>query len=66
MNPQPIYHEPAPQRSGLLAALVAGAIIALIATNIYFRLQLDHGTIDAKVQESLSTQLRATCAMRLR
>jgi hypothetical protein len=59
VNPQPIYHEPpAPQRSGLLAALVAGAIIALIATNIYLYVQLDHVRTDvAKVQESLSTQL---------
>ena len=58
MSPQPPYHEPAPQRSGLLAALVAGAIIALIATNIYLYVQLDHVRTEvAKVQESLATQV---------
>jgi len=50
--------EPAPQRSGLLTALVAGAIIALVAANIYLYIQLDHVRTDvAKVRESLLTEL---------
>ena len=58
MSPQPIYQQPSPQRSGLLAALVAGSIIALVATNIYLYVQLDHVRTDvAKVRESLSTEL---------
>ena len=58
MSPQPIYQQPSPQRSGPLAALVAGSIIALVATNIYLYVQLDHVRTDvAKVRESLSTEL---------
>jgi hypothetical protein len=58
VSPQPIYQQPSPQRSGLLAALVAGSIIALVATNIYLYVQLDHVRTDvAKVRESLSTEL---------
>lgn len=58
MNPQPTYHEPVHPRSGLLTALVAGAIIALVATNIYLYVELDRVKTDvAKVRESLSTGL---------
>ena len=57
MSPTPTYQEP-PKSSGLLTALVAGAIIALVAANIYLYMQIDHLRADvAKVRESLSTEL---------
>ncbi len=56
MSPTP-YAEP-PQRSGLLTALVAGAIIALVAANIYLYVQIDHLRGDlAKTNEALNTGL---------
>ena len=58
MSPTPIYQEPQSKSSGLLVALVAGALIALIAANIYLYVQVDHLRTDvAKVRESLSTEL---------
>ena len=58
MSPTPTYQEPQPRSSGLLTALVAGALIALIAANIYLYVQVDHLRADvAKVRESLSTEL---------
>ena len=58
MSPTPTYLEPQPKSSGLLVALVAGALIALIAANIYLYVQIDHLRTDvAKVRESLSTEL---------
>ncbi|MGD0772614.1 MAG: hypothetical protein ABSC05_07305 [Candidatus Solibacter sp.] len=58
MSPTPTYHEPQSKSSGLLVALVAGALIALIAANIYLYVQIDHLRTDvAKVRESLSTEL---------
>jgi chromosome segregation ATPase len=57
VSPTPTYQEP-PKSSGLLTALVAGAIIALVAANIYLYMQIDHLRADvAKVRESLSTEL---------
>ncbi|MEO8372403.1 MAG: hypothetical protein ABI806_24670 [Candidatus Solibacter sp.] len=57
MSPTPTYQEP-PKSSGLLTALVAGALIALVAANIYLYMQIDHLRADvAKVRESLSTEL---------
>ena len=57
MSPTPTYQEQ-PRNSGLLIALVAGGIIALIAANIYLYIQIDHLRADvAKVRESLSTEL---------
>ena len=57
MSPTPTYQEPQ-NRSGLLVALGAGALIALIAANIYLYVQVDHlRTEVAKVSESLSTEL---------
>ena len=44
MSPTPTY-EP-PQRSGLMTALVAGAIIALVGANIYLYVQIDHVRTD--------------------
>ena len=58
MSPTPTYQEPQSNRSGLLIALVAGALIALIAANIYLYVQIDHLRTDvSKVRESLSTEL---------
>ena len=58
MSPTPSYQEPQPNRSGLLTALVAGALIALVAANIYLYVQIDHMRADvSKVRESLSTEL---------
>ena len=58
MSPTPIYQEPQSKSSGLLVALVAGALIALVAANIYLYVQVDHLRTDvAKVRESLSTEL---------
>jgi chromosome segregation ATPase len=57
VSPTPTYQEPQ-NRSGLLVALGAGALIALIAANIYLYVQVDHlRTEVAKVSESLSTEL---------
>ncbi len=59
MSPTPTFTQPEPpQRSGLLIALVAGALIALVAANIYLYVQIDHVRTDvAKVRESLLTEL---------
>jgi chromosome segregation ATPase len=58
VSPTPTYQEPQPKSSGLLVALVAGALIALIAANIYLYVQVDHLRTDvSKVRESLSTEL---------
>jgi chromosome segregation ATPase len=57
VSPTPTYQEP-PRSSGLLTALVAGALIALIAANIYLYVQIDRMRDEvAKVRESLSTEL---------
>lgn len=58
MSPTPIYQEPQPQRSGLMTALVAGAIIALVGANIYLFVQLDHMKTDlAQTHDKLLTEL---------
>ncbi len=58
MSPTPTYLEPQPQRSGLMTALVAGAIIALVAANIYLYLQVDHLRTDlAKTHDALMSEL---------
>ena len=58
VSPTPTYQEPQSKSSGLLVALVAGAIIALIVANIYLYVQIDHLRTDvSKVRESLSTEL---------
>ena len=52
------YTEPQPPRSPLLTALVAGAIIALVAANIYLYIQIDHVRTDvAKMDDALKTGL---------
>jgi DNA repair exonuclease SbcCD ATPase subunit len=72
-SPTYIHQEP-PQRSGLLTALVAGALIALVAANIYLYVQLDHVRTEvAGVQEKMmnevsnlrdTSQLSTTAQMR--
>jgi hypothetical protein len=58
VSPTPTFQPQEPQRSGLLTALVAGALIALVAANIYLYVQVDHMRTDmATIQEKLSTQL---------
>jgi len=58
VSPTPTYQEPQPQRSGLLTALVAGAIIALVGANIYLFVQLDHMKTDlAQTHDKLLTEL---------
>jgi hypothetical protein len=58
VSPTPTYQEPQHKNSGLLIALVAGALIALIAANIYLYMQIDHMRQDvAKLHESLSTEV---------
>ena len=52
------YTEPQPPRSPLLTALVAGAIIALVAANIYLYIQIDHLRTDvARMDDALKTGL---------
>ena len=56
--PTPAYQEPPHKSSGLLIALVAGGLIALVAANIYLYVQVDHLRDEvSKVRESLSTEL---------
>ncbi|HEY1241202.1 MAG TPA: hypothetical protein VGF16_11640 [Bryobacteraceae bacterium] len=58
MSPTPTYLEPPPDHSGLRTALVAGALIALVAANIYLYIQVDHVRTDmAKMNESIMTEL---------
>ena len=58
MSPTPTFQQPEPQRSNLLPALVIGALIALVAANIYLYIQIDKVRTDvATMQEKLTTQL---------
>ena len=58
MSPTPTYLEPPPDHSGLRTALVAGALIALVAANIYLYVQVDHVRSDmAKMKDSIMTEL---------
>jgi chromosome segregation ATPase len=49
VSPTPTYHEE-PPRSNLMIALVAGAIIALVAANIYLYIQVDNVRSDVHAQ----------------
>jgi hypothetical protein len=52
------YSEPQHERSGLKTALVAGALIALVAANIYLYVQLDHVRTDlATTRGTFSAEL---------
>jgi chromosome segregation ATPase len=54
----PSYLEPPPDRSGLKTALVAGALIALVAANVYLYVQLDHVRTDlTRTRETMMTEL---------
>ena len=58
MSPTPIYTEPHPQRSGLMTALVAGALVALVAANIYLYVQVDHMRTEmAQMHDKLLTEI---------
>ncbi|MBV9744103.1 MAG: hypothetical protein JO099_10090 [Acidobacteriia bacterium] len=58
MSPTPTYQEPPQDRSGLKTALVAGALIALVAANIYLYTQVDHLRTDlATTRGTLSAEL---------
>ena len=58
MSTTPTYLEPPPDHSGLRTALVAGALIALVAANIYLYVQIDHVRTDmSKMHESMMTEL---------
>ena len=59
MSPTPSYGPPAQsERSGLMTALAAGAIIALVGANIYLYVQIDHLRTDvSKAQEKIMTEL---------
>ena len=57
MSPTPTYVEP-PRHSGLVTALMAGAIIALIGANIYLYSQIDHMRTDmATTHEKVMTEI---------
>jgi hypothetical protein len=50
--------QPEPQRSGLMTALVAGALIALVAANIYLFVQISNVRGDmAKLRDTLTTEI---------
>ncbi len=59
MSPSSSPYTPPPEhRSGLTTALVAGALIALLAANIYLYVQIDHVRADlAKTQDKISTDI---------
>lgn len=58
MNPTPTYIDPNPDRSGLKTALVTGALIALVAANIYLYVQVGHVQTDmANMRQGLATEL---------
>lgn len=58
MSPTPTFTQAEPQRSGLMTALVAGALIALVAANIYLYVQIDHVRTDmAKMRDSILTEV---------
>lgn len=60
MSPTPTYIEP-PKRSGLLTALVAGAIVVLIGANIYLYTQIDHMRTDmAVMHDKLMVEINNT------
>jgi hypothetical protein len=61
VSPTPNY-EPPQQRSGLMTALVVGALIALVGANIYLYVQIDNLRTDttanlAKMRESILAEL---------
>ncbi len=58
MSPITSSSQPEPQRSGLMTALVAGALIALVAANIYLFVQISNVRGDmAKLRDTLTTEI---------
>ncbi len=58
MSPITSNSQPEPQRSGMMTALVAGALIALVAANVYLFVQMSNVRSDmAKLRESLMTEV---------
>ena len=58
MSSSPSFLEPPPEHSGARTALVVGAIIALIAANVYLFVQVDHIRTDmATVRTSVMTEM---------
>ena len=58
MSPTTTQYQEQSQRSGVMTALVIGALIALVAANIYLYVQIDHLRADlAKTNEALNTGL---------
>jgi hypothetical protein len=58
VSPTPPYVEPPQDRSGLKTALVTGALIALVAANIYLFVQIDHLRADlGKTRDALAADL---------
>lgn len=56
MNPSPVYAEP--KSSGIKTALVAGALVALVAFNIYLYITLDRTRTDlANLREATNNQI---------
>ena len=58
MSSSPSFLEPPPEHSGARTALAVGAIIALIAANIYLYVQVDHIRTDMAAVRSTITSLR--------
>lgn len=58
MSSSPSFLEPPPEHSGARTALAVGAIIALIAANIYLYVQVDHLRTDMATVRSTVVSLR--------
>lgn len=58
MSSSPSFLEPPPEHSGARTALAVGAIIALIAANIYLYVQVDHIRTDMAAVRSTIMSLR--------
>ena len=58
MSSSPSFLEPPPEHSGARTALAVGAIIALIAANIYLYVQVDHLRTDMATVRSTVLSLR--------
>ncbi len=58
MSSSPTFLEPPPEHSGARTALAVGAIIALIAANIYLYVQVDHIRTDMAAVRSTVMSLR--------
>ena len=58
MSSSPSFLEPPPEHSGARTALAVGAIIALIAANIYLYVQVDHIRTDMAAVRSTVMSLR--------